>query len=116
VADLTPGETGPDVAELQDALSSLGYYDEGDTHGYYGPATEYAVRAYYEHLGYTPPSSGGVPAADVVFLPSLPATVVAVNGAAGEQPGQPFTATTVAGSDGRNTTSAAGTPPDDGGV
>ena len=88
--DLTPGETGPDVAELQDALSSLGYYDDGDTAGYYGSATEYAVSLYYEHLGYTPPSSGGVPAADVVFLPSLPATVVAVNGAAGEQPGQPF--------------------------
>ena len=88
--DLTPGETGPDVAELQDALSSLGYYDDGDTPGYYGSATEYAVSLYYQHLGYTPPSSGGVPAADVVFLPSLPATVVAVNGATGEQPGQPF--------------------------
>jgi uncharacterized membrane protein YgcG len=88
--DLAPGETGPDVAELQDALSLLGYYDDGDTPGYYGSATEYAVSLYYEHLGYTPPSSGGVPAADVVFLPSLPATVVAVNGATGEQPGQPF--------------------------
>jgi hypothetical protein len=31
-----------------------------------------------------------VPAADVVFLPSLPATVVGVNGAGGQQPGQPF--------------------------
>ena len=88
--DLAPGETGPDVAELQDALASLGYYDEGDTPGYYGSATEYAVYLYYEHLGYTPPSSGGMPMADVVFLPSLPATVVAVNGATGEQPGQPF--------------------------
>ena len=88
--DLSPGETGPDVAELQDALSSLGYYDDGDTPGYYGSATEYAVSLYYQHLGYTPPSSGGVPAADVVFLPTLPATVVAVNGATGEQPGQPF--------------------------
>ncbi len=88
--DLTPGETGPDVAELQDALSRIGYYDDGDTPGYYGWATEYAVSLYYQHLGYTPPSSGGVPAADVVFLPSLPATVVAVNGATGEQPGQPF--------------------------
>ena len=88
--DLTPGESGPDVAELQRALASLGYYDDGDTSGYFGPATEYAVSLYYEHLGYTPPSSGGVPAADVVFLPSLPATVVAVNGATGEQPGQPF--------------------------
>jgi peptidoglycan hydrolase-like protein with peptidoglycan-binding domain len=88
--DLTPGESGPDVAELQKALASLGYYDDGDTPGYFGSATEYAVSLYYEHLGYTPPSSGGVPAADVVFLPALPATVVAVNGTTGEQPGQPF--------------------------
>jgi peptidoglycan hydrolase-like protein with peptidoglycan-binding domain len=88
--DLTPGESGPDVTELQKALASLGYYGDGDTPGYFGSATEYAVSLYYEHLGYTPPSSGGVPQADVVFLPSLPATVVAVNGASGEQPGQPF--------------------------
>jgi HlyD family secretion protein len=88
--DLTPGESGPDVTGLQQALASLGYYDDGDTPGYFGSATEYAVSRYYEHLGYTPPSSGGVPAADVVFLPSLPATVVAVNGTTGEQPGQPF--------------------------
>ena len=88
--DLTPGESGPDVTELQKALASLGYYDGGDTPGYFGPATEDAVALYYEHLGYSAPSSGGVPAADVVFLPSLPATVVAVNGATGEQPGQPF--------------------------
>jgi peptidoglycan hydrolase-like protein with peptidoglycan-binding domain len=88
--DLTPGESGPDVRELQRALAALGYYGDGDTAGYFGSATEYAVSLYYEHLGYTPPSTGGVPAADVVFLPSLPATVVAVNGAAGQQPGQPF--------------------------
>jgi peptidoglycan hydrolase-like protein with peptidoglycan-binding domain len=88
--DLTPGESGPDVAELQKALASLGYYGDGDTPGYFGSATGYAVSLYYEHLGYTPPSSGGVPEAAVVFLPSLPATVVAVNGATGAQPGQPF--------------------------
>jgi peptidoglycan hydrolase-like protein with peptidoglycan-binding domain len=88
--DLTPGESGPDVAQLQKALAALGYYDDGDTPGYYGGATEYAVSLYYQHLGYAPLSSGGVSAADVLFLPSLPATVVAVNGAAGEQPGQPF--------------------------
>jgi hypothetical protein len=78
------------VTELQTALASLGYYDDGDTPGYFGPATGYAVQEYYQHLGYVPPSTGGVPAADVVFLPALPATVVAVNGATGEQPGQPF--------------------------
>ncbi|MGD0683659.1 MAG: peptidoglycan-binding domain-containing protein [Streptosporangiaceae bacterium] len=88
--DLTPGESGPDVTELQNALASLGYYDDGDTPGYFGPATQDAVSEYFEHLGYAPPASGGVPAADVVFLPSLPATVVAVNGTTGEQPGQPF--------------------------
>jgi peptidoglycan hydrolase-like protein with peptidoglycan-binding domain len=88
--DLTPGESGPDVAELQKALALLGYYGGGDTAGYFGAATEDAVAAYYEHLGYPAPSSGGVPAADVVFVPSLPASVVAVNGAAGQQPGSPF--------------------------
>lgn len=31
-----------------------------------------------------------VPQGDVVFLPSLPSTVVAVNGAVGQQAGSPF--------------------------
>jgi Putative peptidoglycan binding domain len=88
--DITPGESGPDVAELQKALASLGYYQGGDTAGYFGTATQDAVAAYYEHLGYTPPSTGGVPLTDVIFLPSLPAKVIAVNGAKGQQPGQPF--------------------------
>jgi hypothetical protein len=88
--DLTPGESGPDVTELQKALAALGYYFDGDLPGYYGSATGYAVSLYYEHLGYAAPADGGLPTTDVVFLPSLPATVVAVNGAVGEQPGLPF--------------------------
>ncbi len=88
--DMTPGESGPDVAELQQALASLGYYDNGDTPGFFGTATEDAVSLYYEHLGYTPPVTGGVPMPDVIFLPSLPAKVIAVNGTSGQQPGQPF--------------------------
>jgi hypothetical protein len=88
--DITPGESGPDVAELQKALAALGYYDGGDTPGYFGAATEDAVSAYYEHFGYTPPASGGVPLTDVIFVPSLPAKVIAVNGTKGQQPGQPF--------------------------
>jgi len=88
--DITPGESGPDVAELQKALASLGYYQSGDTPGFFGTATEEAVSVYYEHLGYTPPATGGVPMADVIFLPSMPAKVIAVNGAKGQQPGQPF--------------------------
>jgi peptidoglycan hydrolase-like protein with peptidoglycan-binding domain len=88
--DITPGESGPDVAELQKALAALGYYTGGDTPGLFGTATQDAVTLYYEHFGYTPPSTGGVPLTDVIFLPSLPAKVIAVNGAKGQQPGQPF--------------------------
>ena len=88
--DITPGENGPDVAELQKALASLGYYSGGDTPGFFGTATEDAVSEYYEHFGYTAPATGGVPMTDVIFLPSLPAKVIAVNGAKGQQPGQPF--------------------------
>jgi Putative peptidoglycan binding domain len=88
--DMTPGESGPDVAELQKALASLGYYQGGATPGFFGTATQDAVALYYEHLGYTPPASGGMPMTDVIFLPSLPAKVIAVNGARGQQPGQPF--------------------------
>ena len=88
--DITPGESGPDVTELQKALASLGYYGGGDTPGFFGTATQDAVALYYEHLGYTPPATGGVPLTDVIFLPSLPAKVIAVNGAKGQQPGQPF--------------------------
>jgi multidrug efflux pump subunit AcrA (membrane-fusion protein) len=81
--DITPGESGPDVAELQKALASLGYYDGSDTPGFFGAATQNAVSLYYEHLGYTPPATGGVPLTDVIFLPSLPAKVILVNGAKG---------------------------------
>jgi Putative peptidoglycan binding domain len=88
--DITPGESGPDVTELQKALASLGYYQGGDTPGFFGTATQDAVALYYEHLGYTPPVTGGVPVADVIFLPSMPAKVIAVNGVKGQQPGQPF--------------------------
>jgi hypothetical protein len=88
--DITPGESGPDVAELQKALASLGYYTGGDTPGFFGTPTQDAVSLYYEHLGYTAPATGGVPVTDVIFLPSLPAKVILLNGAKGQQPGQPF--------------------------
>lgn len=106
--DLAPGDTGPDVAELQKALAALGYGEGGDKLGTYGTGTADAVTAFYKHLGYTAPANGGngaeVPEGDVLFLPTLPATVIAVNGASGdqqsagptapasvgEQPGSPF--------------------------
>jgi hypothetical protein len=70
--DITPGETGPDVAELQKALAALGYYAGGDTPGLYGVATQDAVAAYYGHFGYTPPATGGVPLTDVIFRRRCP--------------------------------------------
>jgi hypothetical protein len=145
---LSPGESGPDVAQLQDALNLLGWYGEGDRAGYFGPATKDAVAAFYTHLGYAVPTTGAatqqavnqaqkavtaddqqiarlkdsrkpdgaqlsaaesqlsadetalssaeavngpeVPQNDVVFLPSVPSTVVAVNGGVGQRPGSPF--------------------------
>ncbi|HEX6520911.1 MAG TPA: peptidoglycan-binding protein [Streptosporangiaceae bacterium] len=139
---LSPGESGPDVVQLQNALNLLGYYNEGDKAGYYGAATQDAVSAFYTHLGYTAPTTGAatqqavnqaqkavtadeqriatlkgqqlaaaqaqlssdesalsaaeavngpeIPQGQVVFLPDVPATVVAVNGGVGQQPGSPF--------------------------
>src|SRR5260370_1225490 len=55
---LIPGESGPDVAELQKALAALGYGDGGDTSGYFGAGTKDAVSAYYDHLGYAAPTTG----------------------------------------------------------
>jgi peptidoglycan hydrolase-like protein with peptidoglycan-binding domain len=87
--DLAPGDRGPDVTELQKALMALGY-DDGDSSGYFGSATEHAVAAYYRHLGFSAPACGCVPHGDVLFLPSLPATAISVTGAIGQQPGKPF--------------------------
>lgn len=52
--DLYPGDSGPDVKALQDALSDLGYYT-GVSDGAYGAGTAAAVRAMYERDGYAPP-------------------------------------------------------------
>lgn len=50
---VTPGDEGEDIAQLQDALARLGY-DPGEIDGVYGPATEAAVRAFYQEAGYDP--------------------------------------------------------------
>ena len=55
--DLKPGQTGPDVAQLQAALIALGYAD-ADASGSYGSGTKLAVTALYNHLGYDPASVG----------------------------------------------------------
>jgi peptidoglycan hydrolase-like protein with peptidoglycan-binding domain len=48
-----PGDEGEDIAQLQTALTRLGF-DPGAVDGVYGPATEAAVKAFYESHGYEP--------------------------------------------------------------
>jgi len=95
--DLAPGETGEDVAQLQQDLISLGYGTGSDTLGSYGPGTAAAVSAYYQAHGYAAPvvTAGTkkhpvqlayVPLGDYSFVPSLPATVIKVGATIGKAP------------------------------
>jgi multidrug efflux pump subunit AcrA (membrane-fusion protein) len=51
--DLKPGETGPDVAQLQNALALLGY-PTSDSSGNFGSGTREAVTKFYNARGYDP--------------------------------------------------------------
>jgi multidrug efflux system membrane fusion protein len=82
--DLSPGETGQDIVQLQDDLGQLGYGLGDDTLGVYGPGTATAVSAFYQAIGYTAPTvstgkKGGreamIPLGDYTFAPHLPARV-----------------------------------------
>jgi peptidoglycan hydrolase-like protein with peptidoglycan-binding domain len=95
--DLAPGETGEDVAQLQQDLISLGFGTGTDTLGSYGPGTAAAVSAYYQAHGYAAPvvTAGTkkhpvhlafVPLGDFSFVPSLPATVIKVGATVGKAP------------------------------
>lgn len=81
--DLLPGETGPDVAQLQDALRKLGYSSAPDVPGEFGSGTEAALTKLYSAMGYPVPISVAqngpmLPMSEVVFVPSLPAHVVSL--------------------------------------
>jgi HlyD family secretion protein len=56
--DLKPADRGDDVAQLQDALTGLGYPTRDST-GYFGSRTKTAVKALYTHLGYDVIVAGG---------------------------------------------------------
>ncbi len=72
--DLRVGDTGPDVAELQSALTGLGYSDY-DSSGVFGAGTEVAIELLYDHLGYRTPlftpkaKKGELPPVPQVYLP-----------------------------------------------
>jgi peptidoglycan hydrolase-like protein with peptidoglycan-binding domain len=56
--DLTPGDQGPDVRQLQRALASLGYFT-ARPNGNFGWATKNAISRLYQGIGYDVPTTGG---------------------------------------------------------
>jgi peptidoglycan hydrolase-like protein with peptidoglycan-binding domain len=64
---------GADVAQLQELLSELGFY-QGEPDGSFGGSTRTAVKKWQDSLGVD--DDGVVQAGDIVFVPSLPARVV----------------------------------------
>jgi peptidoglycan hydrolase-like protein with peptidoglycan-binding domain len=98
--NLSEGESGTDVAQLQAGLQNLGYSTGGDTSGVFGPGTASAVAAYYTALGYPVPAAPGspkaggkgrtasqpmVPLSEILFVPRFPARVVKVAGPVGQE-------------------------------
>lgn len=70
--DLSQGDHGADVAQVQRFLIDLGYLD-GSADGDFGPVTKQAVRAWQAKLGVE--KDGIVRASDIVFAARLPARV-----------------------------------------
>ncbi|HUB41354.1 MAG TPA: peptidoglycan-binding protein [Streptosporangiaceae bacterium] len=90
--NLTDGDSGPDVTQLQNALAELGYGSGTDAAGTFGRGTERALAALYAGIGYQP--AGGVhhaylPMAEVVYVPSFPARIQQVASRVGEKLGGP---------------------------
>ena len=83
--DLTVGDEGKDVTQVQKALRSLGLTTGSDRAGTFGTGTAAAVRRLYARMGYAAPvtitgskSVVQLPLSEAVFVPSLPARVVSV--------------------------------------
>ncbi len=107
--DLSPGDTGPDVVQLQKALRSLGYAVRDST-GVFGSSTQRALRHLYTARGYEPisatpattptpltassptasatptvtsPMGVQAPRGELAFVPSFPVLVGTLAGAVG---------------------------------
>ncbi len=63
---------GPDVAQLQELLASLGYLT-GESDGLFGTSTRAAVRGWQKFMGVD--QTGVVEAGDLIFVPTLPVRV-----------------------------------------
>lgn len=91
--NLEPGETGPDVVQLQHDMALLGYSVGADASGYFGRGTSAAVTAFYRGIGYTPqevtvgPKADRgpvVPLGEYTFVPRLPARIVTLSAKVGQ--------------------------------
>ncbi|HUC25301.1 MAG TPA: peptidoglycan-binding protein [Streptosporangiaceae bacterium] len=91
--NLEPGETGPDVVQLQDDMESLGYSIGTDASGYFGRGTSAAVTAFYKGIGYPPQETTVGPKADrgpvvplgeYTFVPRLPARIASLSAKVGQ--------------------------------
>lgn len=97
--DLHEGDSGPDVAQLQAALTRLGYADF-DSPGFFGPSTAYAIGLLYDHVGYAapryrppgkkharhpPPPTPYLPMSEVSFIPAASALVVSAPARVGSE-------------------------------
>ncbi|TQF04051.1 peptidoglycan-binding protein [Kitasatospora acidiphila] len=60
--DLTPGESGHDVQQLQTALAKLGHSSSPDQPGLFGSGTKHAVSELYKTMGYPVPVTGAATA------------------------------------------------------
>ncbi len=90
--NLSPGESGADVAQLQAGLEYLGFSVGADTAGTFGRGTAAAVSAFYHLIGYPVPQATGpvkadrgpmVPVDEVMFVPRLPAHLVKISAPVG---------------------------------
>jgi HlyD family secretion protein len=91
--NLEPGETGPDVVQLQDDMESLGLSIGTDASGFFGHGTSAAVTAFYKAIGYTPqevtigPKADRgpvIPLGEYTFVSRLPARIVSLSAKVGQ--------------------------------
>lgn len=94
IRDLRPGDAGADVRRLQEGLQDAGHLD-GGVDGVFGPSTLAALADLYDAIGYDLPESaapdaggsasgaggdqraeGYASASEIVFVPTLPATLL----------------------------------------
>lgn len=111
--DMAPGESGPDITELQKALTQLGFPCGPDPLGHFGTGTAAAVTRFYAHLGYPAPTTGAtgaqgpassgtpsgpiVPMSEAVFLPSFPAYIEQIGAQVGDPVSKPLLTIAVGG-------------------